>query len=93
MPKQVKFTKEEIEELKNIQDSYIQTQNNFGSLAVSRIRLNQQNEDFNRMEAELEQSFLDTSRKEKEFVDKVTKKYGDGTFNPETGIFTPNSDK
>ena len=28
-------------------------------------------------------------KEEKDFVDGVTKKYGDGTLDPESGIFTP----
>ena len=27
---------------------------------------------------------------QKQFLDEITKKYGDGTLNPDTGIFTPN---
>jgi len=27
---------------------------------------------------------------EQKFLDGITKKYGQGTLNPETGVFTPN---
>jgi len=30
----------------------------------------------------------DIQSKEKTFLDKITKKYGQGTLNPETGVFT-----
>ena len=39
---------------------------------------------------ELRNKFVETQKDEQEFIGKITEKYGDGTFNPETGIFTPN---
>ena len=42
------------------------------------------------IEANLHDQFLENSKKEQDFVDDITKKYGNGTFNPDTGIFTPN---
>jgi hypothetical protein len=47
-------------------------------------------DDLDRFDETLEQQFLDTSKKEKEFVDSITEKYGNGSFDPETGIFTAN---
>jgi hypothetical protein len=41
-------------------------------------------------ESDLENSFKIIEDKEKNFLESVTKKYGDGTLNPETGLFTPN---
>ena len=90
MSKSIKFTKEEMTELKNVQESYIQVQSQFGQLAVSRIRLQQQIEDLDKLENDLQIKFRDTNDNEQKFVDKVTNKYGNGTFDPDTGLFTPN---
>ena len=41
----------------------------------------------------LQNDYLDIQNKlgqEKDFLDKITKKYGVGTLNPETGEFTAN---
>ena len=90
MSKQTKFTKEEMAELKVIQDSYIEVQSQLGQLAVSRIRLQSQMESYDRLEGELNNKFVETSNTEQGFVDKITKKYGNGTFDPDSGLFTPN---
>ena len=66
---------------------------NSANLAVSKIRLDAQMDELNDIEGNLQNSFLKNTNNEKDFVDSVTKKYGDGTFNPETGIFTPNKIK
>ena len=38
----------------------------------------------------LKNSLKDLETEEKKFLDGITKKYGQGTLNPETGVFTPN---
>ena len=90
MSKSIKFTKEEMTELQNVQENYIQVQSQFGQLAVSRIRLQQQIEDLDKLEDDLQNKFRETNVNEQQFVDKVTNKYGNGTFDPDTGLFTPN---
>ena len=85
-----KFTESEMNELKQVQDKYIQIQSQFGQLAVSRIRLQTEMDNMGRMEDDLQNQFLENNQKEQNFVDSITKKYGNGTFNPDSGIFTPN---
>tara|TARA_Y100001963_G_C6479898_1_gene308461 strand:- start:35 stop:316 length:282 start_codon:yes stop_codon:yes gene_type:complete len=84
-----KFTKSEMESLQNIQNEYVNIQNQLGTIAVQKIRARAQMDDIDRYEDELQQKFLETAKTEQVFIDEITKKYGDGTFNPETGIFTP----
>ena len=33
---------------------------------------------------------LDKQEKERNFLEDITKKYGEGSLNPETGVFTSN---
>ena len=33
---------------------------------------------------------LEEKTSETKFLDEITKKYGQGSLNPETGVFTPN---
>ena len=42
---------------------------------------------------ELNESFIKTQEEEKEFISKITEKYGDGVLNPETGIYNPKIEK
>ena len=83
MPEEVKFTEEELKQIQNIQQSYATIQNQFGQLKLAQIRLDEQ-------EVELEDALKQIQSEEKKFLDEITKKYGEGTLNPETGEFTPN---
>ena len=82
MPEEVKFTEEELTQVQNIQKSYATVQNQFGQLKMAQIRLDEQ-------EVELEESLKSIQDDEKKFLDGITEKYGEGTLNPETGVFTP----
>ena len=54
----------------------------FGQLKLNQIRLDEQ-------EVELEDSLKQIQSEEKKFLDGITDKYGQGTLNPDTGVFTP----
>ena len=82
MPEEVKFTEEELKQVQDIQRSYQSVQNQFGQLKMAQIRLDEQ-------EIELENSLKSIQEKEKTFLDSITDKYGQGSLNPETGVFTP----
>jgi|TARA_R100001460_G_scaffold24355_2_gene48863 lipid II:glycine glycyltransferase (peptidoglycan interpeptide bridge formation enzyme) len=78
-----KFTEDELKQVQTIQQSYANVQNQFGQLKLAQIRLDEQ-------EIDLENSLKSIQDEEKKFLDGITKKYGEGTLNPETGEFTPN---
>ena len=82
MPEEVKFTEEELKQVQNIQASYTNIQNQLGQLKMAQIRLDGQ-------EVELEDSLKQIQSEEKKFLDGITDKYGQGTLNPDTGVFTP----
>ncbi len=82
MPEEVKFNEEELKQVQEIQKNYIAIQNQFGQVKMTKIRLDIQ-------EVELENSLKSIQEQEKNFLDGITKKYGQGTLNPETGVFTP----
>ena len=82
MPEEVKFTEEELKQIQNIQVSYQNVQSQFGQLKLAQIRLDEQ-------EVDLEEALKAIQSEEKKFLDGITDKYGQGTLNPETGVFTP----
>ena len=86
MPEEVKFTEEELKQVQNIQSSYASVQNQFGQLKLAQIRLDEQ-------EVDLEEALKSIQSEEKKFLDGITKKYGQGTLNPETGVFIPTENK
>ena len=89
MPEEVKFTEEELKDVTEIQNSYLSIQNNLGQLSVAKIRLQDDVDRLNEAENNLKGEFKKLQDKEKSFLDGITKKYGQGSLNPETGVFTP----
>jgi len=83
MSEEVKFTEDELKQVQNFQTNYASIQNQFGQIKMAVLRLEQQ-------EIDLEGSLKSLQDEEKKFLDKITEKYGQGTLNPETGVFTPN---
>ena len=86
MPEEVKFTEDELTQVQNIQTSYQNVQVQFGQLKLSQIRLDEQ-------EVELKDALKQIQSEEKKFLNGITDKYGQGTLNPETGVFTPTENK
>ena len=83
MAEEIKFTEEELKKVKEIQQTYIDVQQNLGQVSVTKMRLEQQLESLDNNEEELKSKF----------IGKITEKYGDWTLNPETGTFMPNKSK
>jgi hypothetical protein len=90
MAEETKFTDEEIKQIKGIQDSYAKIQSEFGQIGISKIRLNQQFDEVDVFELKLNDEFKQVQETEKNLLEEITKKYGDGSLDPETGVFTPN---
>ncbi len=86
MPEEIKFTEEELTQVQNIRQSYLNVQNQFGQLKLTQIRLDEQ-------EVELEEALKTIQSEEKKFLDGITDKYGQGSLNPDTGVFTPTENK
>jgi hypothetical protein len=85
-----KFTEEELKKVKEIQESYFDIQNKFGQLSLARLRTEQQLEAFGTNEDNLRKQFSKIQDDEKTFLDGITEKYGEGSLDPDTGIFTSN---
>jgi len=79
---ELKFSEEELKQVKNIQTSYANVQNQFGQLKMAQLRLDEQ-------EVDLELNVKSIQDEEKKFLDSTTEKYGQGSLNQETGVFTP----
>tara|TARA_R100000315_G_C5141766_1_gene81097 strand:+ start:171 stop:473 length:303 start_codon:yes stop_codon:yes gene_type:complete len=82
-----KFSEEEMEVVKQIQQKYVDIQHKLGQVSVAEIRLNQQLEALVNSKDELNQSFIDTQNQEKDFIKSITEKYGEGILDPQTGNY------
>jgi len=86
--KEVKFTEDEMKQINDLQQGYLGIQNAFGQVNVNKIRLEQQLQTLDATETNLKSSFVEIQQKEREFVDSINKKYGDGNLDLSTGVFT-----
>ena len=90
MAEPVKFVEEEMNKINTLQQDYVNLQNALGQISVNRIRLEQQLDELASVDGDLTKKFVDTQEKERNFLQDITKKYGEGSLNPETGVFTAN---
>ena len=82
-----KFSEEEMEIVKQIQQKYVDIQHKLGQLSVAEIRINQQLRSLDTTRQELNESFINTQNEEKDFIKNITEKYGEGVLDPETGTY------
>lgn len=88
MAEETKFSEEELKNLKKLQEGYLETQAKFGQLVIARLNLKRQSEELGKIEDETKSKFLELQSKEKDIVDDLTKKYGEGSLDPTSGVFT-----
>ena len=74
-----------------LKTTYLNLQNALGQISIGRIRLDQQSADFDKAEDNIRNQFSEAQTKEKEFLESINKKYGDGNLDITTGVFTPKS--
>ena len=86
---EMKFTAEELQELQDLQTGYQEKQVVLGQLAVQRILLDQQSDALEARVTEVEQEYEGVQQQERDLVAQLNEKYGPGSLNPETGVFTP----
>ena len=86
-----KFNKEEVEKAKEIRQIYADIQYTFGQIGIAKVRLEQQLEGLDAAEQQSEVEYRDVQESERKLVEDLNNKYGQGTLDVETGIFTPNT--
>ena len=76
------FTKQELNELKNLRDKINEMSFQFGQLAIQKIKLEEQ-------ETSLKNQLNLIEKEESIVAKKLTTKYGKGSIDLETGTFIP----
>ena len=79
-----KFTSEELNEIKQLQDKISELTYRFGQIYLNRLKL-QENEEI------LKKEIKSLETKEIQLAKKLSSKYGKGQLNIDTGEFKPNS--
>ena len=85
---EIKLTESELTQIKELQDSYLASTAKFGQLKIEQLLLQKQIDNLSVLEQELTTEYLQIQEKEDKLNEEIAKKYGDGTINLETGVFT-----
>ena len=83
-----KLTVDELNLINSIKTEYSHKIEEFGNLKMNKIIVKQQWDNLNSQEDILEKEVIEIQNKEKEIYKTIEKKYGVGTLNLQTGIFT-----
>ena len=89
MADEIKFSEEELKSLSELSQGYQNIQNGFGQLRVQKILLDQQKDALEEAEVKMESDYAENQKKERELVAQLNEKYGPGSLDPQTGVFTP----
>jgi len=84
-----KLTEEEITKVKTIRKNYVDIQNAFGQLHLTKINLEKQIKNIDSNYESLTTEYEKTQTAETELVKSIQDTYGVGTLNIENGTFTP----
>ena len=87
--KDIKFTEDELKSLQDLQNSYQQKQLQFGQLKVQKLLVQQQVDAIDNAETQLEVEYSEVQDTERKLVEELNEKYGPGSLDPTTGVFTP----
>ena len=89
MPKEIKFTEDELKSVGDLQVKYNTVTNKFGQLAIAKLNFEKQHEVLEDEEFKLQEELELVRTEEQEVLSGITEKYGPGTLDPQTGVFTP----
>ena len=86
---ETKFTEKELKSLNELSQGYQNIQSAFGQMKVQRILIDQQINSLEEAEIKLESDYTDIQQDERDLVKELNEKYGPGSLDPQTGVFTP----
>ena len=90
MTEKVQFSEQEINEIKSVQKEYVDIQNAFGQIQLTRLKLSQQLEMLNKKEKDLSDKFISLQNNDTNLLKQITEKYGDGQLDLKTGSYIKN---
>ena len=89
MAEEIKFSEEELQSLNELSQGYQNIQSAFGQMKVQHILAEQQLGALEEAEVQMESDYSDLQQKERDIVAQLNEKYGPGSLDPQTGVFTP----
>ena len=86
---EIKFTDEELQSIQNLSNKSNNITYRFGQLKVAKINLEKQLEQLEEEDFKLQEEFIALRKEEQDTLNGITEKYGPGTLDPQSGIYTP----
>lgn len=86
---ELKFTEDEIAKVKSLQDDFNTIVLQLGQLNVEELNLQRAQTRITEAKKSLEAKYQELVTKERQIAEELNKKYGAGTLDPRTGVFTP----
>ena len=90
MENEIKFTEDELRNIKTIQDDGYTLVSEFGQLEIERFVTNRKLQELDQIREKLEAQFFSVQERERVLVQSLNEKYGSGTVDIESGVFIPN---
>jgi len=87
--KDIKFTKDELNSIEELRNNYNSVTNALGMLEVSRMQTEKRLEAIEGDKIRLETQYEQLTMAEKELINSLTEKYGQGSIDINSGVFTP----
>ena len=87
--KDIKFTKDELNSIEELRNNYNSVTNALGMLEVSRMQTEKRLETIKGDKIRLETQYEQLTMVEKELINSLTEKYGQGSIDINSGVFTP----
>jgi predicted nuclease with TOPRIM domain len=89
MTDQIKFTDEEIKEYTELQAKYQNNIIQMGQLAIRGYQIDDAISQLKEEEQNLKNEYLELQKAEEGLLSKTTEKYGEGSLDIQSGVFTP----
>lgn len=89
MADEIKFTEDELKSLQEVQTGYNDMQVKMGGLKMQQIAHERNADRLVELEESLMTELQELNEKETATAKELNEKYGPGSLNPETGVFTP----
>jgi DNA repair exonuclease SbcCD ATPase subunit len=86
----IKFENEEIERIQNFRNEFSEVTTKMGEVEIELIMIETQRTAVEKFKTELKEKYLELRNEEVKLAQELRDKYGDGEFDMNTGMFTPN---
>jgi len=86
----IKFENEEIERIQNFRNEFSEVTAKMGEVEIELIMIETQRTAVEKFKTELKEKYLELRNEEVKLAQELRDKYGDGEFDMNTGMFTPN---